>query len=225
MPETHWRSSADAVLDLSDVPAEIRGHQQVVHPAADVKLPSRGAHLLPEQAADQLMPLVLRALCYGGYTANQRNAPEQGFYQHLFRLFRGGKYQAHLGAVPVHVVPHTVVNALVHKQEQFFLALRPQAVDLVQEQHPSVGSLQQPCAPRHRPCVGALHVPEQVGSHQLRVVGVLRAVQGHKRRVPFQNPPIHPVFVHQLGHHALSDPGLAVEQHGQTVRAGKPSRI
>ena len=85
-------------------------------------------------------------------------------------------------------------------------------MDLVEKQHPAVCRLERPGFIALRAGKRAFDVAEQVGGQQLRITGILRAVEAHEGRIGRQQALGDRELVHQLRHIAFTGPAVAGDQ-------------
>ena len=97
----------------------------------------------------------------------------------MFRGLGSRKDEAALGMVPVLIITQPVIDAFVHEKKQLLLAFCFEGVHLIQEQHPSIGQIQQPRPVFVSPGKGAFAIAEEIRSQQLRIIGIFAAVDGN----------------------------------------------
>ena len=123
----------DIVFQLADVVAEFMLLQQTIgrftDPHRHFELGLFGFKNIPDQfALFRQRPFFQRR-----NLNHDRNSAEQRFQQRLIRVFRRREHKAHRAGKPFLIIANPVIDALIHKQKQLFLAFRRQTVNFIQE--------------------------------------------------------------------------------------------
>ena len=130
-------------------------------------------------------------------------------------IFGGGKHQPQRNRHPLRRLSHPIDLFAVQPGEELLLALRIEAVDLIEKQHAAVCRLKRPGFIALRAGKRAFDVAKQVGGQQLRVAGVLGAVEADKGRIGRQQSLGDSKLVHQLRHIAFAGSAVADDQQRQ----------
>lgn len=127
-------------------------------------------------------------------------------------------------AVPLRL-PQALKHPLVQQQEELFLHLRIQPVDLIQEEDAVVRVLHQAGPVLDGAGEGALAVAEELGQEQLGVLRVVGAVEGDDGGVRRDGAAPGGVVVHAVGEQALSAARGACNQGVQAVGGIEQRRL
>ena len=127
-------------------------------------------------------------------------------------IFGSGKHQPQRNRHPLRRFPHPIDLLAIQPGEELLLPLRIQTMDFIEKQHAAVCRLKGPGFIPLRAGKRAFNVAKQVGGQQLRITGVLGAVEADKGRIGRQQSLGDGKLVHQLRHIALTGTAVAGNQ-------------
>ena len=127
-------------------------------------------------------------------------------------IFGGGKHQPQGYRHPLRRFSHPIDLFAIQPGEELLLSLRIQTVDFIEKQHAAVCRFKRPGFIALRAGKRAFHVAKQVGGQQLRVAGILGAVEADKGRIGRQQSLGDGKLMHQLRHIAFASSAVADDQ-------------
>ena len=198
------------IFQVADVVFSLKGDQQLQGQIGDPDRHTQSAGLLPEEQADDAQPFVDGPFAEQRDLNGQGDPALEGVQQNIGGIFRGSAHD-HKPGRPVHRVAQPAVKSLVHNGEEHFLPCSRQAVDLVQEKDPFVGLFYKTLLVPVGAGEGPLHIAEKLRKQQLRVVGILSAVE-HDERCAAPALALAEIPGHLRSHQGLAHARLAYDQ-------------